>query len=293
MTHGTITNKFAPAWWLPGGHSQTLFRKFGPNDKVNHLRERIELADGDFIDLDWAADAPVGKEASETIVFILHGLCGCSRSAYVLSLQSLLSENNISSVVMNFRGCSGETNTKAKAYHSGISEDVNEVFTALCNKHPSKKFACVGYSLGANVLLKWAGEIEQHGQVKKIAAVSTPFSLSRCSAAMLSGTSQVYGKYFVWRLKSDLKTKIGEFRKHKNDEQLHQLEQLGDFSRIKTIWEFDELVTAPLHGFKGAEDYYAQCSSQDFIKQIKMETLLLQSKNDPLIPANSRSHGTR
>jgi uncharacterized protein len=287
MTHGTSKNIFSPAWWLPGGHSQTLFRKFSPSDTVNQSRERVELDDGDFIDLDWSADAPIGFEASDVTVFILHGLCGCSKSSYVLSLQRLLSQHNISSVAMNFRGCSGEINRKAKAYHSGVSEDVNEVFSKLVEKYKDKQFVCVGYSLGANVLLKWLGEIESHERIAKAAAISTPFSLGYCSKAMLSGMSQLYGKYFVRRLVNDLKTKMEAFRNENQIEELSVLENLGDFSRVRTIWEFDDLVTAPLNGFKHAEDYYEQCSSLRYLSTIKTNTLLIQSKDDPLIPDKS------
>jgi len=287
MTHGVVLNKFHPAWWLPGGHSQTLYRKFSPSDVVKQSRERIELDDGDFIDLDWSADAPNRYEASYITVFILHGLCGCSKSSYVLSLQRLLSKNNISSVAMNFRGCSGEINRKAKAYHSGESADVNEVFSKLCEKYFDKRFVCIGYSLGANVLLKWLGEIQRHHKVVKAAAISTPFSLSECSKETLSGMSQLYGRYFVRRLVSDLKTKMELFRKRKQVEELSLLENLGDFSRVRTIWEFDELVTAPLNGFNNALDYYEKCSSLNFLSSIKTQTLLIQSKDDPLIPFKS------
>ncbi|NKB34608.1 MAG: alpha/beta fold hydrolase [Pseudomonadales bacterium] len=287
MTHGAPIEKFSPAWWLPGGHSQTLYRKFSPTDSVRQQRERVELEDGDFIDLDWCADAPIGAEASEVTVFILHGLCGCSSSSYVLSLQALLSQYNVSSVVMNFRGCSGEVNKKAKAYHSGVSEDVDEVFSKLSDKYPTKNFVCVGYSLGANVLLKWLGEIKQHSRISKVAAVSTPFSLSYCSKAMLSGLSQFYGKYFVWRLVSDLQSKIDFFRSNNSRDELDLLQNLGDLTSIRTIWEFDDLVTAPLNGFAHAEDYYNQCSSKKFLSNIQTETLLIQSSNDPLIPQES------
>jgi hypothetical protein len=287
MTHDVVLDKFHPAWWLPEGHSQTLYRKFSPSDVVRQSRERIELEDGDFVDLDWSADAPNKYEASPVTVFILHGLCGCSKSSYVLSLQRFLSKNNISSVAMNFRGCSGEINRKAKAYHSGSSADVSEVFSKLCEKYFNKQFACIGYSLGASVLLKWLGEIQEHHKVVKAAAISTPFSLGECSKAMLSGMSQLYGKYFVQRLVGDLKTKMELFQKRKQVEELSLLGNLGDFSRLRNIWEFDELVTAPLNGFKNALDYYEQCSSLNFLSSIKTETLLIQSKDDPLIPGKS------
>lgn len=291
MTHGASIDPLSPPWWLQGGHSQTLYRKFSPTDRVKQKRERIELDDGDFIDLDWSSEAPTGQEASETTVFILHGLCGCSESSYIQSLQSLLSKHSISSLVMNFRGCSGEVNRKAKAYHSGVSEDLNEVFAKLCEKYPSKNFVCIGFSLGANVMLKWLGEIGDHSRVKKAAAVSTPFSLSFCSQAMLSGLSQMYGKYFVRRLVKDLKNKVAFFEENNFKEELDLLKSLGDFSSLSTIWEFDDVVTAPLNGFRHAEDYYQQCSSENFLPAIETETLLIQSKNDPLIPPETVPSG--
>jgi len=119
MTTGTFNKEFIPTWWLPEGHSQTLWRKFSPAKKVAHRRQRVELDDGDYIDLDWAAIDP--KESKDnTIVFFLHGLCGCSRSSYILAMQSLLNSQGIASVAMNFRGCSGEMNRLARAYHSGV-----------------------------------------------------------------------------------------------------------------------------------------------------------------------------
>ena len=284
MTSGALDKSFKPAWWLPGGHSQTLWRKFSPTDKVNQVRERIELPDGDFIDLDWAGDGDIGAEAGDTVVFILHGLCGCSGSPYVLSLQSLLGRHDIASVAMNFRGCSGEVNRLAKAYHSGISEDVHSVFTILTERYPDREFAFVGYSLGANVMLKWLAENKRHPKVRKAVAVSTPFSLACCSRAMLSGMSQIYGRYFVRRLVNELRRKRSHFESGGQREQYARLSDLGDPTGIRTIWEFDQRVTAPLHGFNGAEDYYNRSSSIGFLDAIDTDTLLIQSQNDPMIP---------
>ena len=163
MTLGTNGSEFIPSWWLPGGHSQTLWRKFSPAEKVVHSRQRIELDDGDYIDLDWTTLDPQ-KSKDNSIVFFLHGLCGCSRSSYILAMQSLLNAQGISSVAMNFRGCSGEMNRLARAYHSGVSEDLNEVFSRLAVEYPQHNFVFVGYSLGANVLLKWLGEIKSHAE---------------------------------------------------------------------------------------------------------------------------------
>ncbi len=282
MTTGTSENEFNPAWWLPEGHSQTLWRKFSKAKAVEHRRQRIELDDTDYIDLDWSTVNP--KESKDkTIVFFLHGLCGCSRSSYILGMQSLLNSQGISSVAMNFRGCSGETNRLARAYHSGVSEDVGEVFAKLTAEFPQHYFAFVGYSLGANVLLKWLGEIGPQDNIRKAVAVSTPFSLEYCSRAMLQGVSRMYGQYFVRRLVQDFRVKQQHLESC-NPLEAQRIAALGDTRRISSIWEFDDLITAPLHGFEGARDYYRKCSSSAFLGSIDADTLLIQSKNDPMIP---------
>ena len=284
MTTGSQLPQFKPAWWLPGGHTQTLWRKFSPPPPLPQRRQRLELNDGDFIDLDWAHQVDPQASSNRTIVVIQHGLCGCSSSPYVIALQQLLALHGIASAAMNFRSCSGEVNRLAKAYHSGISEDTNEVFEKLCGEYPQHQFIFVGYSLGANVLLKWLGEIKQHRQLQKAVAVSTPFSLALCSEAMLKGVSKFYGRYFVQRLLASVHTKKQHLQARGDKDQLQQLEALGDLSAVRTIWQFDDQVTAPLHGFKNAQDYYYQCSSQRFLSAIGTDTLLIQSRNDPMIP---------
>lgn len=284
MTAGTSALHFNPAWWLPDGHSQTLWRKISPPPAIAQRRQRLELPDGDFIDLDWAQQIAPEDSCANTLVIIQHGLCGCSSSPYVIALQSLLAQQGFASAALNFRSCSGEVNRLAKAYHSGISEDTNEVFEQLCASYPQHKFVFVGYSLGANVLLKWLGEIKHHPQLQQAIAVSTPFSLALCSSAMLSGASRWYGSYFVRRLVQDVNHKKQQFAASGNKEQWQQLQALGDLQGIRTIWEFDDQVTAPLHGFRDAEDYYARCSSLSFINAIGVNTLLIQSRNDPMIP---------
>ena len=285
MAAGTLENEFIPTWWLPEGHSQTLWRKLSPAKKVAHTRQRIELDDSDYIDLDWTTLDPK-QSKDNTIVFLLHGLCGCSRSSYILAMQSLLNDQGISSVAMNFRGCSGEMNRLARAYHSGVSEDVNEVFSKLVAEYPAHNFVFIGYSLGANVLLKWLGEIESHPRIRKAVGVSTPFVLESCSQAMLQGVSRLYGQYFVRRLVKDFQNKQ-EYLETSNPEQATRIAKLGDTRSISSIWEFDDQITAPLHGFEGAEDYYRKCSSSAFLGSIAVDTLLIQSKNDPMIPPKS------
>ena len=284
MPSGTFQYKFKSAWWLPEGHSQTLWRKFAGSPAVNHARERVELSDGDFIDIDWLTAEERAKNSAQPLVFILHGLCGSSSSSYVLSLQTLLIENGFNSVVMNFRGCSGELNRKAQAYHSGVSHDLEEVLRNVIRQHKPEAVSLVGYSLGANVLLKWLGEHYDYSKVDKAVAVSTPFTLGLCSREMLSGLSRIYGRYFTRRLLSDYLHKRKEFELQDKGPELEELLGLGDVSRVSNIWELDDQITAPLHGFESANDYYKRCSSIKFLPEISASTLLIQSYDDPLVP---------
>lgn len=277
---------YAPAWWLPEGHSQTLWRRIRPSLSVLQKRQRLQLTDGDFLDLDWYGQAHLTDKA-KPIVLILHGLCGCAGSTYVQTLQAKLATAGYSSVCMNFRGCSGEVNRLAKAYHSGISEDVESVFSQLSQQHPQHQFALTGFSLGANVLLKWLAECGARANLRKAIAVSTPFRLADCSNAMQQGFSRVYGKYFLHKLTKDFARKRAHFSGTGNQQQLAVMDALGPITGLKNLQEFDDKVTAPLHGFDSAQDYYQKCSSGQFIAQIETDTLLLQSLNDPLIPPAS------
>ncbi len=285
MTTGTNESLFAPAIWLPNGHAQTLWRKFAGASPVNHHRQRLQLSDGDFIDLDWAE--PAHERQDSPLVLIIHGLCGCSESSYVLALQNELLLNNITSVVMNLRGCSGEVNDKARTYHSGVSDDLGEVFNHLQHQCKDSRIAIVGYSLGANILLKWLGEsgVSSVATLPDCAiAVSTPFTLALCSRAMLDGASRIYGRYFTRRLLEAYHQKKASFLSSGKEEEYEQLVRLEGVDTISNIWEFDDRITAPLHGFEDAEDYYQRCSSIHFLADVRTRTLLVQSEDDPMIP---------
>lgn len=277
---------FQSPWWLGNRHVQTLFRRFAPQQAAPTRRQRIELLDGDFIDLDWC-DRPAQATAALPIVVLLHGLCGSSASPYIQSLQLHLHALGHDSVAMNFRGCSGEVNRLARAYHSGCSEDLEEVSAVLRSLHPGRRFLYAGYSLGASVLLKWLAERPLRQEVAGAVAVSTPFVLARCSHALQQGLSRAYGQYFRNRLVRDIQTKLAVFRRTGNREGLTRLKALGELGRLRTLWDFDDQVTAPLHGFDGAQDYYDRCSAGPRLKDIRVPLLLIQSVNDPFIPEDA------
>jgi hypothetical protein len=280
----SLQSELLPSWWLRSGHAQTLYRKFKAPAVVPHRRQRLELADGDFIDLDWSAGEAPASAASKPIALLIHGLCGCSASPYIAAMQSRLNQDGYTNVAMNLRACSGESNRLARTYHSGASDDLDQVFSSLREEFPERDFVIIAYSLGANILLKWLGESGQQAKLKLAVAVSTPFQLAACSRAMQSGFSRLYGRYFVNRLQQALWQKQQYLTSAGQAQELARLEALQLPASFANIWDFDDRVTAPLHGFRDAQDYYDRCSSAAFLTGIGNNALLIQSGDDPLIP---------
>jgi hypothetical protein len=261
---------FAPAWWCRGAHLQTLWPYLcRPRPQVKLRRERLELPDGDFLDLDWLA-----TDARGPIVLILHGLEGSSNSKYALGMLQAASARGWRGVVMHFRGCSGEPNRLARGYHSGETGDVAQVVAVLKERDPQARIGAVGYSLGGNVLLKWLGEMRERAPVDAAAAVSVPFLLGNSARRMEQGFSRIY----QWELVARLRRSIAAKRRR-----MQLPLRRSDLNGIWTFREFDEHVTAPLHGFAGADDYYLKSSSRQYLKHIAAPTLVIHSSDDPFM----------
>lgn len=284
MTHRPDTTindaPFRPAWWLPGAHLQTLW---GPLCRrpplLEHRRERLWLADGDFLDLDWhGPDDPAAPQ-----VLVLHGLTGSSRSLYVLGLQQALAARGWTSVALNWRGCSGEPNRLPRAYHSGSSDDLAAVIAHLGAKRPLAPLYAVGYSLGGNVLLKHLGESGAGCGLQAAVAVSVPFRLDQCADRIALGFSRLYQAHFMREMCAYVQDKRRLFAEQGHAEHLAALERLGPVQGLRTFWEFDGRVTAPLHGFRDAHDYYRRASSYYFLGAIRVPTLIIQAADDPFV----------
>ena len=266
-----VTRRFRPAWWLPGAHLQTLFPPLFRNRTPPPLRrERIELEDGDFVDIDWTEARP------GPTVLILHGLEGSIGSHYVVGLLHALSASGFSAAVLYFRGCSGEPNRLARSYHSGDTGDLDTVLRYLDRQDAERPVYVVGVSLGGNVLLKWLGENPAQALVAKAVAVSVPFELNATALRLERGFSRVYQAYLLRKLRRTTRSKA---RHHAVPLDVSELR------RLRTFREFDDKVTAPLHGFAGVEDYYRKCSSRSFIRRISTPTLILHAKDDPFMTA--------
>ena len=268
-------NRFRPAWWLPGPHLQTLWpallRRRG---KPALLRERIELGDGDFLDLDWND----GAGPTTPVVLLLHGLEGSSASPYAWGLLAAFARRGWPAAVMHFRGCSGEPNRLERSYHSGETGDLAWLADEVGRRHPHRPLFAVGVSLGGNVLLKWLGETGTGSPLAGAAAVSVPFDLGQCADRIERGFSRVYRRYLVGQLHRTVREKFGSRDTSPVD--------LAKLSRWRTFREFDENVTAPLHGFEGAEDYYRRASSGPYVSRIRVPTLIVQARNDPFLPGS-------
>jgi predicted alpha/beta-fold hydrolase len=256
-----------PSLWLRNPHVQTLWPKlFRPRPALPLIRERIELADGDFIDLSRV------ENASGPQVLLLHGLEGNLESHYARPVLACLREAGFAPVFMHLRGASGEPNRSLRTYHSGASDDLAEVLARL-GQDGRPVAAAIGFSLGGNLLLKYLGEAGEHSLLRAAMAVSVPFELADAARRLEQGGSRLYQHYLLSRLKRSFLNKFA-----------HQPRPFRvDLDRIATLRQYDQLVTAPLNGFAGADDYYTRCSSMGFLPRITTPTLILHSIDDPFM----------
>lgn len=268
---------FRPAPWLPGPHLQTMGAKFlRPRPQIQLRRERLATPDDDFLDLDFVDGLP-GQD-DRPMVIILHGLEGSTSRGYVRLAMAELARRGIPSVGMNFRSCSGELNLTPRFYHSGETGDLALVARTLTRRWPGRPLGALGFSLGGNVLLKYLGESGRVGEEPLVAAVavSVPFDLVAGTQALEAGTmGRVYSHYFLRSLRRKTTGKANLIR---------EWVDLEGVRRARTLREYDEAATAPLHGFEGADVYYRQSSSSAFLEDIPVPTLLLQSDDDPFLP---------
>jgi predicted alpha/beta-fold hydrolase len=260
---------FKAAWWCQGPHAQTLWARLVRRPpRVALRRERLELPDGDFIDLDWT------RTGRGPIVIILHGLEGSSDSPYARGLLRAIEHRGWRGVVMHFRGCSGETNRLTRSYHSGDTDDLAFLITTLRRREPRAPLAIVGYSLGGNVLLKWLGKAGGVAPLHAAVAVSVPFVLHAAAARLQQGFSRLY----QWQLLRSLRRTVEAKQRRMEMPLKHR-----DLSALKNFRDFDEHVTSPLHGFDSADHYYTVSSSRQYLGGIAVPTLLLHSRDDPFM----------
>jgi uncharacterized protein len=262
---------FRPAPWLRGPHAQTLAPfLFALRPALPWREERLELPDGDFVDL-----AHLDGGDTDARVCLFHGLEGNIRSHYIGGLAAALQARGMAVTLMHMRGCSGEPNRLPRAYHSGDTADMAYLFATLARREPCRALAAVGFSLSGNALLKYLGERGADTGLRRAVAVSVPFDLARAAHRIDQGFSRIYQSYLVRRMKASTHARRA---------------RLGDLpiahERLEgatSFRDFDDAVTAPLHGFAGVDDYYTRSSSRPWLPRIETPTLVLHARDDPFV----------
>lgn len=264
-----VSSSFQPAWWLRGGHAQTIWPSvLRPRPALAPRRERVTLPDGDFIDVDWLGDGG-------PIVVILHGLSGSIDSPYAAGMLYALAQHGWRGALMHFRGCSGEPNGLMRSYHAGDTGDLGFFVELLRRREAETPLAAIGFSLGGNVLLKWLGEQGEAAPLRAAAAVSVPFELAAATERLMQGFSRIYERRLLRCLKQALAQKRAAVELPWDEKAL---------AAISSLREFDERITAPLHGFRDADDYYARSSCRAYLPRIAVPTLVLHAIDDPFMP---------
>jgi predicted alpha/beta-fold hydrolase len=270
---------YRPPSWLPSGHAQTIYPALWlRRRRFQYRRQRWTTPDKDFIDLDWI-DVP-SADTRAPLVALFHGLEGSSDSHYAVSLMDALRRRGWHGVVVHFRGCSGAPNLLARAYHSGDTEEIDWILARLRAGHPRGPVYACGVSLGGNALLKWLGERGDVAarSIDAACTVCVPYDLGATGDHLARGLNSVYTRHFLVTLKAKSLAKLARFP---------GLYDAAALRRIRTLREFDDLVTAPLHGFRDTDDYWTRAASRPWLRAIRLPTLALSARNDPFVPASA------
>jgi len=272
-----LSEKFKAGFGLKNRHIQTLYSSFFR--KAIPLKIEIEqfiLDDDDFLEAFWHKTP--NSHAKTPIAILFHGLEGSYKSPYIQGIMKELASEGFNSVLMHFRGCSGVQNNQPRAYHSGETGDAKAFIKSVHQRFPHAKLFGVGYSLGGNMLLKLLGEYGENSPFSCAVSVSAPMQLDVCADVVNSGFSLFYQWHLVKSLKKSL---LSKYEKHDMQTIINKSQK--EIKNIKTFWEFDEVYTAKIHGFKSSKDYYKKCSSKQFLKDIKTPTLIIHAKDDPFM----------
>lgn len=275
---------FEPAIALGNRHVQTIYAALvrplllwreGLQGEIVPARTRIETPDGDFIDVDVVR--PAAAAAGAPWVLVLHGLEGSSRSSYVRGIARALVARGIEACLLNYRGCSGEPNRLARSYHSGETEDVRTALRALGSERAGRPLGIVGFSAGANILMKLLGEDPGRApaELRSAVAVSPPFDLARGARHLDRPAATAYREHLLASLRAKALAKIERFPTVASADVVRS---------ARTFEAFDEAFTAPIHGFRGAEEYWERCSGGRYVAGIAHSLLVIAAEDDPFFP---------
>ena len=270
-----ISSPFKPPWWLGNRQAQTFYPSmpWSWRKRLKLRRETLELPDGDATAVDWPVKSDV-LEKSTPLLIVLHGLEGSAESSYARMIMHAAHKKRWRSCVLHSRDCGDYRNRLPRRYHAGETNDIRFFLEQLRSLgHDGPMFA-VGYSLGGNILLKYLGEAGDESPLVAAVAVCAPLDLHQCSDALNSGFSKLYQYYLIKRMKESVTRKF--------DRHTAAFDWKLAMS-AKTFAEFDDAVTAPLHGFENMQDYYDRCSSGRFLKDVERPTLIINALDDPFM----------
>lgn len=267
-----ISSTYRPVGLFKNGHFSTIYSaKIRQSPKVAQTRERLILSDSDFIDLDFSF-APRG---SQKIAILLHGLEGNAQRTYIKGQAKVLIDNQWDVCAVNYRGCSGEANRFYKSYNAGKTDDLDEIIEYLLQKDSYTEIALIGFSLGGNLLLKYLGERDVvPKEIQKAVSVSAPLSLEGSLESLSQFHNWIYRTSFLYDLRKKYNQKIKLFP---------DLATHSERKKIRTLLDFDNIYTAPAHGFKDAYDYYDRNSSGQFVPHINIPVLIINAENDSFL----------
>ena len=268
-----VNSSYQAPFYFFNGHLQTiipgLYRKV---PGVHYHRERITTSDGDFLDLDWSKT----RSGSDKLVILSHGLEGDAGRPYIKGMVKTMNQAGFDALAWNFRSCSGEPNKLLISYHMGASDDLQQVVDYALQRKEYQEIYLVGFSMGGNITLKYVGQYPEQVpmQVTKAVAFSVPCHISSASAKMAQFENRLYMQRFLKSLRKKLQAKSSL---------MPATMTLDNYHRLRTFPEFDDMYTAPIHGFKDAHDYYTQSSSKQYLATIRIPTLLVNAQNDPFL----------
>lgn len=267
-----LPSDYNPPFLFKKSHFSTIYnglwRKINP---IEQKRERIELSDGDFLDLDWS----YSSQETQKLVIVIHGLEGNAQRAYILGSAKILNENQFDVCAVNLRSCSGETNRLFRSYHSGATEDLDAVIQHVLQTKNYAELFIKGFSLGANLTLKYLGEDRNIAkEIKAAIGISVPCDLYSSCKELLKSKNMAY----AIRFKKNLVGKLIE-----KQQLFPDMITIDDLKKVITLKDFDDIYTSRAHGFTDALDYYKTCSCLPFLSKIKIPTLIINAKNDSFL----------
>ncbi|WP_455200843.1 hydrolase [Kaarinaea lacus] len=276
-------SSFKPSLLLRNRHTQTILPFFlKANNNIPYQKQRLELPDGDFVDVFWCDSQPTSEQSSlpelQPVAIVLHGMGGCFQSHYIPGMIRTLLNQGYRVAFLHARGCSGEANRLPTTFHAADTSELDYLVHTIKQQYPATSISAVGFSLGGSILLKWLAETNNKNLLTGAVALSVPFDLSATADAINTGFSRAYQAYLLNRLKS---LAIEKLRNHPAPLNRHQIKA------IKTLREYDNLMTAPINGFGNVDNYYATASCKQYLHGIQTPTLILHARDDPFVPADS------